>query len=435
MFSALTWPQRACLAARCRHWNDNNQVNTLGPITGNTLDLESMFYPCFRSFVCGAVYITLLKSRFRMFHVFQVLLVLLVLLFFTNTRTYGNAGTAHPASTISHSGVPSGNVISFSLSESAEATQDLGFIELGSRHTITFEVQNPYERAILIRKIRSECSCLSVVDAPTEIKPRSFARFRIEYHAFKESGTYSKKVWILTDDPKHPELFLRVVSHTGLPLEARPAEQDLGTLVSGECRITEVKIRNHGKNPVKLIYSTATRSGCLAIIPRVEILPGGEVLIPIFVRSGLPTQKVEKATVYIHTNCPTQVRIDVHLRYRVSSEYHLSKEMIGLGMLRPGEERTCEVEISASRKQLAGFLKDCKAVGLKNVKCDVAYSHSGRTLQKALIRCRLTGGKEVGRIEGKLRLELEKFNRPVEIPITGVVATEIKARPRESGGI
>jgi hypothetical protein len=196
---------------------------------------------------------------------------------------------------------------------------DFGYVKPKSKHSVVFVVHNPTSRTLAIRKVRSECKCMLAPNPPKEIPAGGKSLVRVDFVAPKDRMRYSKRILLQTGDAKYPLVTLRVKADVGLPLEAVPKTVVLGAIRPGQKRQGKVTIRNRGGKPVRPIYSTSTVPGCLALIPRAQIPAGGELEIPLSVRAAAGATGARRATVRIHTDCAAQPRVDLEVRFTITT--------------------------------------------------------------------------------------------------------------------
>ncbi|MHC4717957.1 MAG: Ig-like domain-containing protein [Planctomycetota bacterium] len=200
---------------------------------------------------------------------------------------------------------------------SDKSEHDFGYVLPESRHGVIFELTGG-GKAVRILKDRSECACMEVAKLPKQIPASGGVSVPVSFVAPKDNLNYAKRIVLMTDDPDRQVIQLMIKAAVGRPLELRPGRLDLGEVAAGGRHRTEFTVVNHGAKAFRPIYSTASGGGCIAAIPRAVMPPGGRVSIPVIVDAGTSTGS-RKATVYIHTDCPDQPRLELPVRYEVVS--------------------------------------------------------------------------------------------------------------------
>lgn len=199
-----------------------------------------------------------------------------------------------------------------------QAGHDFGFVKPKAVAYVAFSVRNPAKSPLRMHKIQSECKCMVILSAPKLIKPESSDMVKVKFIAPEDNITYSKRIVLLTTDSARPIIALRIRAKVGLPLEVRPQQLDLGTLVRGRQRKVNVTLLNRGDRPVRPVYATSSAAACTALIPRALIPAGGKLSVPIHIKTRDVPPGERTATISIHTDCSSQSVVNVQLRYRVS---------------------------------------------------------------------------------------------------------------------
>jgi len=194
---------------------------------------------------------------------------------------------------------------------------DFGYVLPESRHGVVFHLAAG-GKAVRILGDKSECACMKVAKLPGSIPVSGGLRLPVSFIAPKGNLDYAKRIVLTTDDPDRRVIQLTVKAAVGRPLELDPRRLDLGKVAAGGRHTTEFAVVNHAARAFRPIYSTASGGGCIAAIPRAVMPPGGRLSIPVVVDPGTSAGR-RKATVYIHTDCPDQPRLELPVRYEVVS--------------------------------------------------------------------------------------------------------------------
>ena len=292
--------------------------------------------------------------------------------------------------------------------------KELGFVEPGSSHEVAFELSNPADVAMPIRKVASECPCLTVLSAPESIGPKSSATVKVRFVApEKPTARYAKRLMVTAVGAS--PVPLQVIAEVGIPLEVRPAVLELGTLIEGEQRQTTVTLVNRVKEAVMPLYASSSLTDCIARIPRATVEPGGSLEIPVEVcapeKPG--TQKVT-LTIKLHSDIQPEVRVPV--TFNVSSDYRVTPGVIDLGIVSAGEHKSVAVTLIAQVDEAGEFVQSAVLEPLTGAGGEVKLSHAGRT---ATVACDLVAGDQAGAIRGQLRLTVAGLDNAVLVPIVG----------------
>jgi hypothetical protein len=199
------------------------------------------------------------------------------------------------------------------------AAHDFGYVKVKAKRSVIFNISNPGGKLLKVRKVRSECKCMLAPAPPKAIAAKGITPVRVDFIAPDKPMRYSKRILVQTDSPERPVIVLRVEADVGRPLYVKPSVLDLGEIAAGVEFKATVTLINHSDKPVRLAYGTSTSSECIARVPRASIgCAGGKLSLPIAIKPARAGDR-GKATIHIHTDCPTQQRVDLQVKYVVAS--------------------------------------------------------------------------------------------------------------------
>ncbi len=195
------------------------------------------------------------------------------------------------------------------------AEYDLGFIAPGSIHTAVFILINDSDKPLTIKKVRSECSCMKVLDPPEAIPAGGSIEIKVEVAAPAKSLRYSKRIVIQTDSPERSVIALTVTADIGLPLKITPEVLIIDSS-GGLAESAFVTIHNRSEKSYQPLYAVSSIAGLSAQVPRAVISPGEKLAIPIAARADAKLAAGQSGSITIHTNCPQQQRLTVQVKVK-----------------------------------------------------------------------------------------------------------------------
>ena len=190
---------------------------------------------------------------------------------------------------------------------------DLGYIAPGSVHSAVFKLVNTSDKPINIKKVRSECGCMKVIDPPEAIAAGGSVEIKVEVAAPGKSLRYSKRIVIQTDSAERSVIALTIIADIGLPLKVAPEVLTIDSS-GGLTENSSVTIHNRSTESYQPLYAVSSIGGLTAQVPRAVIAPGKKLLIPIAVRDDAKLTSGQSGTITIHTNCPAQQRLTVQIK-------------------------------------------------------------------------------------------------------------------------
>jgi hypothetical protein len=87
---------------------------------------------------------------------------------------------------------------------------DYGKIKQGSKPSFVFVITNEGKRDVLIRKIKSNCTCMKVNASKDTIPPGGNSQVSLEFDSSNKLGKDSRKVNVFLNDPARPEVVLEM---------------------------------------------------------------------------------------------------------------------------------------------------------------------------------------------------------------------------------
>jgi hypothetical protein len=197
-------------------------------------------------------------------------------------------------------------------------SHDFGFVEPKTTHKVLVAIPNPSEKPLLIRSVRSECKCMRATVSEKTVPAGKPIEVEVVLVAPESAVRYDQRVLLQSDDPRHPNFVVRIRADVGIPLASEPSPLDLGAAAAGEKCEGEVTIRNRGKDPIRLVYSTAAKPGCFARLPVGPVPPLGTLNIPVVVTAG--GAKSQNVMLLIRTDSTLQPTVEVPIRVSVGTQ-------------------------------------------------------------------------------------------------------------------
>jgi hypothetical protein len=87
---------------------------------------------------------------------------------------------------------------------------DFGEAETGSIHNTVYTVTNQGKSDLVLHEIYPECSCLTVKFDKSVLKPGESMKVQVTYDTKSKKGQASQSIWIVSNDPTKPEMYLYV---------------------------------------------------------------------------------------------------------------------------------------------------------------------------------------------------------------------------------
>lgn len=299
-----------------------------------------------------------------------------------------------------------------------QAVYDFGYVQPLSKHTMTLVIRNTLPRDVTIRKIVSECTCMTANIPNAAIPPGGEVSIPMDFTAPRQTSVYSKRLLIWTSEPTVGKLVLRATARIALPLDMKPVPIQAGTLILGQWQRCDLTISNDGDAAIRLTGSESTNVQVAADVAG-RVIPGkGAVTVPIRVK-GLEVRNSASSLVTIKTDCPTQGQLVVPVTYTVLGDYELSWGSMDLGKVRPGERREVTLEIITGGKVGGDFVRECRFDPHTNVQGIQPITETVANV--ATVRTTVTAGSARGAFSGEIVLHLAGHDEVVRVTVLGTV--------------
>jgi hypothetical protein len=208
--------------------------------------------------------------------------------------------------------------------QNGKGDYDFGFIEPGTLHRATLAITNSSNSPVDIRRLKSECKCITARLSAETIQPGGAASLEVTLNAPQNPINYAERVVVQAAQPSAAPLVVTVKARVGLPCTVEPPVLDLGKLASGAEWRSVIAIVNSGSTTVRLIYATSTADECVARVPLAAAPANGRLEIPVVVKAG-GGPGPRRAAVSIQTDSPTQPTLQFSVVYEVSATPALSR--------------------------------------------------------------------------------------------------------------
>jgi hypothetical protein len=99
----------------------------------------------------------------------------------------------------------------------AAADGDVGQLYQGEVGTYAYEISNAGKSDLVIRRVRSDCACISAKIPQAVIKKGGKGKILVSLHSKGLHRNIEEKFTVITNDPKHPESVLKIKAKVVIP--------------------------------------------------------------------------------------------------------------------------------------------------------------------------------------------------------------------------
>jgi hypothetical protein len=165
------------------------------------------------------------------------------------------------------------------------AEHDFGNIKEGIKVKHSYVISNNGGDLLKITKVRASCGCTAAHPEKSELAPGESTVIKIEFNSAGREGKQEKYIYVNTNDPKNPELKLKMtcnivkgeegISSTDLPkIKFASDQHDFGKVKEGKIVEHVFSFQNEGTKTLE-IKDIKTSCGCTAaLVSKKKIEPG-----------------------------------------------------------------------------------------------------------------------------------------------------------------
>lgn len=130
---------------------------------------------------------------------------------------------------------------------------DFGKYSANQTKTATFTIKNSGDELLQIKAIRKTCGCFKPSSDKKELKPNESATIKVDVEAYGIYKSYSKFVFVHTNDSENPIQKLRISGNAEPLVEILPQNKVfIGNATADQELAREFVIKPFGKKPLKL---------------------------------------------------------------------------------------------------------------------------------------------------------------------------------------
>lgn len=256
----------------------------------------------------------------------------MVLVFFTAVLPV--CASAQGRTTLSRAALDS--LVNPALSTTAEGVLhsdmeciDIGTIEGGGRHEVCFTIRNISDEEVIIDRLRSSCSCLSIGTTPQHLDSGNSLDIEATLNTAGRSGRFSHNILIYTSKDKMlPTLRMRIEGEIinndtwlHLPVEMGCLRLSRNSLVLDNIRVgarrsERIACANSGEHTLH-ISATSTIEGLTLRCEPEMLMPGaeGDIVVSYEPTVELPVPELRTALIVEGVEAsPTQRMINITIR-------------------------------------------------------------------------------------------------------------------------
>jgi hypothetical protein len=118
--------------------------------------------------------------------------------------------------------------------ECVPRTYDLGEVESGTKPKALFILHNNGNAPVHVQGIQGACCGTTAFLEKSDIEPGGTCRLDVSINLVGRKGPFEKNLKVLSDDPREPELPLKLVGRAFYPVDLDPRSVDFGVVAAGD---------------------------------------------------------------------------------------------------------------------------------------------------------------------------------------------------------
>jgi hypothetical protein len=139
---------------------------------------------------------------------------------------------------------------------------DFGTVNEGAVVNYSFSIKNEGKSPLVLRDVRSDCGCTTVLPEVQELSPNSEAEIRTSFNTSGFRGKKVKTVRLFTNDPSNASVLLELRGRIRAQLNVDPPRVYIREMIQGETASKVVKVSPLKGVKVERVYS---RSGFIQV--------------------------------------------------------------------------------------------------------------------------------------------------------------------------
>lgn len=207
---------------------------------------------------------------------------------------------------------------------------DFGTMDKSGRSSHEFVISNAGEAPLLLIKGKTTCKCTMAKLERESVMPGEATKIKIEWTAREYLGPFEQIATIQTNDPRRPEIELKIKGWTTTMLQFVPDELVLGSVSAGRSASAKVRLLAHAKEPVEITgHECAEPETAEYFAVNVTPLSAEELkgetnvksgyLIDVVLKPGLP-QGAFQQTIRFNTTLATAKTVELPVKGLIGSD-------------------------------------------------------------------------------------------------------------------
>lgn len=196
----------------------------------------------------------------------------------------------------------------------SERSFNFGFLPKGVHALHTYTIKNKGTDTLRIIKVSPTCGCTSAPLGKSDIGPGDSTRLDVFFDSKKFSGKVTKKISILSNDPKDPYTDISFTARVDRVHPFITAKPNVIETEGKNASAYKVKLTNTGTDPLEIKIVSSSEPYIEAKLSREKIEAGRSIDLIVKIKEKYEAYKDPWYSVTLETNDPQRYRLTIPMR-------------------------------------------------------------------------------------------------------------------------
>ena len=208
---------------------------------------------------------------------------------------------------------------------------DFGTVARAAKTEHRFVYDNPYNKPIHVRSVRTSCGCTTPIVETEIVPPGGRGSILAKFNTGTHTGSRSATLTVTIDKPSFTEIQLHVKGYIRSDVVFQPGEATFGNIMQGASKTIEVGVDYAGK-PAWQINKVTASDPFITVIPSEVSRQNGRIryALSVSISGDAPVGPLESEIV-VHTNDRNLTTVPLRLVANIAAEISVSPQTLSLG--------------------------------------------------------------------------------------------------------
>ncbi|MDC0307542.1 MAG: DUF1573 domain-containing protein [Planctomycetaceae bacterium] len=294
---------------------------------------------------------------------------------------------------------------------------DFGVVARAAETKYRLKLKNIYQEDVHISNVRTTCGCSAASPSKTLIKSAEEAYIEIQMDTEKFMRRKDSNVVITFDAPTFAEVRIPITAYIRTDVVISPGAAKFGAVAKGEENVKTLDIAYAGRPDWNIKEVKSPRDYLTAEVVEISRDENGGLAnykLKVTLKANAPAGLIREQVMLI-TDDANSPQVPVLVEAKVESAYTVTPEIVSLGTIKAGEEKSFRLVV-----------KGRKPFALESVKCESEYdglnaeiSETERTVH--VVPVILKAPANPGSVEDQLLIAIVGEEEPIKVRMYGEI--------------